>query len=53
MQKKTFTLYAEITQNGSFIYVQHLKLSLLERDTEENLYDKGLGKEYLDIIPKP
>ena len=35
MQNKTFTLYAEITQNGSFIYVQHLKLSLLERDTEE------------------
>lgn len=33
--------------------MQHLKLTLLERNTEENLYDEGLGKDFLGIIPKP
>ena len=28
-------------------------ITLLERNAEENLYDEGLGKDFLDIIPKP
>ena len=28
--------------------MQHLKLTLSERNTEENLYDEGLGKDFLE-----